>query len=410
MVSCPRMSIDPPNRTQLIAALADLTVRYGANVQPGQIVAILSEPGKEPLARAVAETAYAHGAKFVDLSVFDPYLKHARAQHADPDTLDFVPDWLGKWELALGREHAARVTLRGPIAPRLMEDIDPEIAGRDMLPRVPEFGQVVRERTTSWAMVPCPTPGWASIVHPDMEPTAALDRLWNEVAYMCRLDEPDPVLAWKERFAELAATAARLDEVQMDAVRFQGPGTDLTIGLFASSSWEMAEFTTVDGIKHAPNLPSEEIFTSPDPERVDGVVRATKPLFTAGAVVTGIEVRFERGRAVAIDAERGAGTLRAMTACDDGARRIGEVALVGREGRVGALDTVFYDTLVDENASCHIAFGHGFPFTVGEQDAGRVNSSDTHIDFMIGGDDVDVTGITRDGREVPLLRDGAWQV
>ncbi len=404
------MSSRSVDHARLIDALADLTIRFGANLQPGQIVAIQTEPGKEELARAVAEAAYAHGAKFVDLQLFDPYVKHARALHADPDTHGFVPDWLREWELALGRERAARVSLRGPIAPHLMDDVDAALAGRDMLPRVPEFGQVVRERKTAWTMVPAPTLGWAEAVHPDLEPDAALDRLWKDVEYVCRLDAPDPVAAWRERFAELASTSARINELQLDAVRFAGPGTALEVGLLPAGRWTYAETTTVDGVKHAPNLPSEEVYTSPDPERVDGVVRATKPLFNAGIMITGIEVAFERGRAVRIDAERGAEALRTLTSCDEGARRIGEVALVGSEGRVGDLDTVFYDTLLDENASSHIAFGHGFPFVVGDEDAGRVNSSATHMDFMIGGDDVDVTGVTRDGREVPLLRGGAWQI
>ncbi|MBS1888559.1 MAG: aminopeptidase [Actinobacteria bacterium] len=400
-----------PDRTQLIRALADLTVRFGANVQPGQIVAIQSEPGKEYLAREIAEQAYARGAKFVDLMCFDPYMKHARALHADPDSLDFVPAWLGEWEVALGRERAARVSLRGPIAPRLMEDVDPALAGRDMLPRVPEFGQVVRERTTAWTMVPCPTPGWAAMVHPDLEPDAALDLLWEDVEYVCRLDAPDPVRAWEERFAELGEIVAKINALDLDQVRYEGPGTDLTIGMLPSSRWALGEFTTVEGVSHASNLPTEEVYTSPDPDRVEGVVRATMPLFNAGMVFTGIEVTFDRGHAVRIEADDGRGeTLRALTSLDEGARRLGELALVGGEARVGHRDAIFYDTLLDENASSHVAFGHGFPSVVGVEDVGRVNSSATHIDFMIGGEEVDATGITRGGREVPLLREGSWQV
>ncbi len=408
--SVPDVSSLPADHARLTAALADLTVRFGANLQPGQIVAIQTEPGKEHLARAVAEAAYAHGARFVDLQLFDPYVKHARALHADPDTHGFVPDWLREWELALGRERAARISLRGPIAPRLMDDVDPSLAGRDMLPRVPEFGQVVRERKTAWTMVPAPTPGWAAVVHPDLEPDAALDRLWKDVEYVCRLDAPDPVAAWRQRFEELGSIAARINALEIDAVRFDGPGIDLEIGLLPAGRWTYAETTTVEGVRHAPNLPTEEIYTSPDPERVNGVVRATKPLFNAGVIIAGIEVAFERGHAVRIDAERGGEALRALTSCDEGARRIGEVALVGSESRVGDLDTIFYDSLLDENASSHIAFGHGFPFVVGEEDADRVNSSATHIDFMIGGEEVDVTGVTRDGREIPLLRGGGWQI
>jgi len=394
-----------------VDALADLVVRLGSNVQPGQIVGLSSEPGKEPLARAIAEAAYAAGAKFVDLTVFDPYLKRIRALHADPDTFGFVPPWYGERLLALGELRGARIFLSGPSAPRLMDDVDPELAGSDMLPRLLESGQVVNARTTNWTIAPCPTPGWAELVHPELDPEAALERLWEEIAHVCRLDEPDPVAAWAARFEALVSAAERLGELELDALRFDGPGTELEIGLLPSSRWMSAQFETVDGIVHSPNLPTEEVFTSPDPERVNGTVRATKPLFVAGAIVTGLEVRFEHGRAVQIDALQGAGTLRSVAARDDGAARLGEVALVDGEGRIGQLRTIFYDTLLDENAASHIALGQGFGFLFdNEATAARVNRSQIHVDFMIGGDEVAVTGVTRDGRELPLLRDGAWQI
>jgi aminopeptidase len=392
-----------------VRALAELIVRFGANVQPGQIVALSSEPGKEALARAVAEVAYERGAKFVDLSVFDVHLKRARALHAAEDTLGFVPPWYGERVLALGEHHCARVALSGPVAPHLMEDVDPARLGRDMLPALRESIQVLNARSTNWTISPCPTPAWAELVHPDLDPGEALARLWEQVAHVCRLDEPDPIAAWTARIDTLVATTQKLDGPALDALRFEGPGTDLTIGLLPASRWQCGRFETIDGIVHAPNIPTEEVFTSPDPERVDGVVRATKPLFTSGAMISGIRMRFEGGRAVEIDADEGAGTLRALCERDPGAARLGEVALVDREGRIGPLDTIFYDTLLDENAASHIALGQGFEFAVPE-DAERVNRSEIHIDFMIGSDDIAVTGLTRDGASVPLLRDGAWQI
>jgi len=171
-----------------------------------------------------------------------------------------------------------------------------------------------------------------------------------------------------------------------------------------------ASFETIDGIEHVPNIPTEETFTTPDPARVDGVVRATKPLALTGTIVRGLEVRFEGGRAVGIEAETGAEALRALTARDEGAARLGEVALVDRHGRIGALDTVFYDTLIDENAASHIALGQGFEWAVAEADRERINSSEIHIDFMIGSPEIDVTGVTASGERVPVLRDGAWQI
>jgi len=392
-------------------ALAEMAVRQGANVQPGQIVALSSEPGKEPLARAVAEAAYAAGAKFVDLTVFDVYLKRARALNADRDTLGFVPPWIGERVIALGQERAARVALSGPVAPHALDDVDPELISLDRLPRVKESMQVTNDATTNWTIIPAPTAAWATLVHPRLEPAAALERLWGEIAHICRLDEPDPIAAWQARLAELVRVSEALTALDIDEVHFEGPGTDLRIGMLPSSRWQAATFTTVDGIVHQPNIPTEEVFTTPDPERVEGVVRSTKPLFTSGTTVTGLTVRFEGGRAVQIDADQGAEVMRGMIAADDGAARLGEVALVDRLGRIGPLETVFFDTLLDENAASHIALGGGYHLTVGDAaDRERINQSAIHTDFMIGSDEVAVTGVLRSGERVPLLRNGNWKI
>jgi aminopeptidase len=389
---------------------ADLAVAFGANVQPGQIVTIASEPGKERLTRAIAESAYRHGAKFVDVAYFDLHVKRARLLHAADDTLEFVPSWYGERMLELGRQRCARIGLSGPAAPGLLADLDPARAGRDQLPAIKEAGTVVNEHTTNWTIVPCPTPAWAGHVFPDLPPEQAFDKLSEQVLHVCRLDEDDPVAAWRARAETLMGAAERMNARHFDAIRFRGPGTDLRVGLLPGSRWLAARFETVDGIVHQPNIPTEEIFTAPDPQRVDGVVRATKPLVVGGSIVRGLEVEFSGGRAVRIDAEEGADVLRMYTAKDEGAARLGEVALVDRDGRIGALDTVFFDTLLDENAASHIALGHAYEVTVTEEDRPRMNESAIHVDFMIGGPDVDVDGITSDGDEVPVLRDGAWQV
>jgi aminopeptidase len=400
---------DDPAQAQ-IHALAELIVRFGANVQPGQILAIGSEPGKEPLTRAMAASAYQAGAKFVDVSVFDIHVKRARVLHAAPDTLEFVPPWYGERMRALGENRCAVIALTGPVAPYIMDGIDPALLGRDMLPRVRESIEIVNERTTNWTAAPCPTQAWAELVRPDRAPAEALDLLWRDVAHVCRLDEPDPVAAWERRMEGLIEVAGKLDSLRLDALRFEGPGTDLTIGLLPSCRWICARISTVDGIVHHPNLPTEEVFTSPDPERVDGYVRSTKPLFVSGALITGLRVRFERGQAVEIEADQGADVLRTLTQRYPGAARLGEVALVDGESRIGNLDTVFFDTLLDENAASHIALGEGLAITVDPEDQPRINRSEHHIDFMIGSNEVAVTGIERGGGEVPLLRGGAWQI
>ncbi len=396
--------------TATLERFAELIVTFAANVQRGQIVAIGTEPGKLELTRAIAAAAYRAGAKYVDVTLFDLHVKRARILHADPDTLDYVPPWLGERILALGEQRAARIGLTGPAAPGLLSDLDPRLAGRDQLPFLRENSEVVNARTTNWTAVPCPTPAWAALVYPDLAAAAALERLWQQVLHMCRLDEPDPVAVWKVRQDTLVGVSERLTQRGLDALHFEGPGTDLTVGLLPTSRWLSARFETVDGIVHMPNLPSEEVFTAPDPARVDGHVRSTKPLVVGGTIVRGLRVRFEAGRAVSVEAGEGGELLAQYAARDDGACRLGEVALVDGEGRIGPLDTVFYDTLIDENAASHIALGAAYEFTAGEADLERLNRSQIHIDFMIGSPEVDVTGVTSDGERVPVLRGGAWQV
>jgi aminopeptidase len=393
-----------------VERLADLAVGFAANVQRGQIVAIQAELGKEEIVRAIAASAYRHGAKFVDTFYFDMHVKRARILHADEDTLDFVPSWYGERVLELGRQRCARIGIAGPATPGLLDDLDAARAGRDLLPALKETGVVVNEATTNWTIVPFPTRAWAERVHPDLSPDEALDRLAREIVHVCRLDEPDPIAAWRERSDTLVGVAARLSARHFSALRFRGEGTDLTVGLLPTTLFLAAKFTTAGGIEHMPNLPSEEVFGAPDPQRTDGVVRATKPLVVAGSIVRGLEVEFRDGRAVRIDAEEGADLLRGYAARDEGASRLGEVALVDGEGRIGRLGTTFFDTLLDENAASHIALGRAYDFTAGEEDRARVNQSAIHVDFMIGGDDVDVDGIDDGGAEVPVLRGGAWQL
>ncbi|WP_028058933.1 aminopeptidase [Candidatus Solirubrobacter pratensis] len=395
-----------------LARLAKLAVEFGANVQPGQIVSLSGAPGKEYLVRAIAEEAYKRGAKFVDVSWFDPWVKRARIEHAPDDTLEFVPEWYGERLLALGRERGAAITLSGPVAPGLLDDLDPVRSGRDRLPAVRESGEVVSRRELNWTILPCPTVPWAKLVHPDLEDEEALAKLEQQLMHVLRLDEEDPVAVWKRRADTLIDVAAKLTERGFDALHYTGPGTDLTVGLLPGATWMAARFETADGITHMPNLPTEEVFTSPDPARVDGHVTSSKPLVLVdGTVVRDLAVRFENGRAVQLDSSTAQETMRTIIKRDEGAARLGEVALVDREGRIGALDTVFYDTLIDENAASHLALGRAFPFLAPDEEvAGRMNESDIHIDFMIGRPDLTVTGVTSAGEQVPVLVEGAWQL
>jgi aminopeptidase len=389
--------------------LARLAV-HGASVQPGQVVMISAELGQAEVARACAAAAYEAGAKFVDVVYYDMRVKRQRLLHADPETLDFVPDWYGRRLLSLGEALGARISLAGQSTPSLFDDLDPSLVGRDRLPWIKEVSTVIADRSTNWTIVPCPHPEWARKVFPELSAEEALERLWRELEHVLRLDEPDPKAAWDARMDALDESARRLSDRRFDTLELRGPGTDLRIGLLPGR-WVSARFERSDGLAHVANLPTEEIFTSPDPERTDGHVTSTKPLVLRdGTLIRGLRVRFEGGNAVEIDADEGAAALRAQVAVDAGGLRLGEIALVDDQGRIGPLGTVFYDTLLDENAASHIALGSGFPFVVDEEARGRVNKSGTHIDFMIGSPEVEVDGVTAAGDRVPVMRRGAWQI
>ncbi|HET7567232.1 MAG TPA: aminopeptidase [Gaiellaceae bacterium] len=397
----------------LLDRYADLIASVGANVQPGQVVAVEALPEAQPLVHRIARAAYERGARYVDVAYFDPHVKRIRAELAAEDTLSYVPPWTGRRMLDLGELDAARIVLVPLVPPGLLDGVDAGRAGRDRLPSVEEVFRVIDERSVAWTLSPFPTESWAQVVYPDLDAAAALDALWADIAHVCRLDEPDPAAAWTARIDEIWQVASRIDALDLDALRFEGPGTDLTVGLLPSSRFakEGGASYTRTGVRHVPNLPTEELYTTPDPERTEGVVTATKPLDVSGSLVDGLRIRFEGGRAVEIDADRNADALRARCRTDEGGSRLGEVALVDRESRIGKLGRTFFTTLLDENAASHLALGDAYASPVADPaDVERINASAVHIDFMIGSDDVAVTGVTKGGAEVPILRGGAWQV
>ena len=270
------------------------------------------------------------------------------------------------------------------------------------------------ERTVNWTIAAYPTEGQAQQVFGEPD----TDRLWESVAHAVRLDETDPVAAWQAHTDKLQARCRQLDAAAFDAVHFSGPGTDLTVGLLPTARWSGGGLETTGGIKHVPNLPTEEVFACPDWRRTEGTVRSTRPLQLGGTIVRDLELRFEGGDAVEVRASSGADAVRGQMSVDENAKRLGEVALVDGESRVGQTGITFFDTLFDENAACHIAYGAGVTFGIDdaeglspEQQRERgVNNSAVHTDFMIGGPEVAVDGITKDGRAVPILREDVWQL
>jgi aminopeptidase len=390
-----------------IPALARLAAEAGVNATENQIVVVSATLGQEQLARAIAGACYDRGARYVEVNYSDPYVRKVRLTRAPDAALGTIPAWTRRKVLDVEQAGGANIALTGPVAPHLLDDVDPGRIGRDQV-AIPETMEVVARQRLRWTVIPGPSEGWAKLVFGDNEPDA-LVKLWETIGTICRLDADDPVQAWRERSDELGQMAARLDGAQLDSLHFTGPGTDLTVGLLAGAHWEGGGMTSADGIRYLPNIPTEEVFTTPDPERTHGVVSSTKPLLVSGATISGLRIRFDGGRAVQVDADQGAELMRELVARDEHADRLGEVALVDSSGRIGRSGLVFHDTLLDENAASHIAVGAGFPhLTAEERTAARVNASGIHTDFMIGGPELTVTGTTRDGRELPVLLHQDW--
>ena len=390
-----------------IPALARLIAEAGINATADQIVVVSATLGQQDLARAIAGACYDLGARYVEVNYSDPYVRKVRLTRAPDAALGTIPAWTRRKALDVEQAGGANIALTGPAAPHLLDDIDPGRIGRDQV-AIPELMEVIGRQRLRWTVDPGPSAGWAKLVFGEHEPDA-LAKLWEAIGAICRLDADDPVRAWRERGDELGQTARRLDGAQLDSLHFKGPGTDLTVGLLNGARWEGGGMTSVEGIRYLPNIPTEEVFTTPDPERTHGVVTSTKPLLVSGRTISGLRMRFEDGRAVQVDADEGAELMRELVARDEHANRLGEVALVDASGRIGRSGLVYHDTLFDENAASHIAVGGGFPhLTADERVAARVNTSGIHTDFMIGGPKVEVTGTTVDGRELPVLMHQDW--
>jgi aminopeptidase len=400
-----------PGADQRLQNYARLAVEVGLNLQRGQILGINALIEHAPLARAIAREAYSAGARYVDVLYSDQHVRRAHIESAAEDELGFSPPWLVERLRELGRVGGALCAISGNPEPELYADLDGGRVGKARMHEVAEESLKLTDGLCNWTIVAYPNEGWATTVlgEPDVE------RLWEAVGQAVRLDAPDPVAAWREHIARLQARAASLNERRFDHLRYRGPGTDLTVGLHPDSEWQAA-LDESNGIEHVANMPTEEVYTTPDARRVDGIVRSTLPLQIQGNIVRDLEIRFDGGRAVDVRAASGEDVMRTHIATDPGAARLGEVALVDGHSAVGKTGLVFYDTLFDENAASHIALGasilQAVPWAsaldVDERADRGVNQSSIHTDFMIGSDELEVDGVTAGGEAVPILRDGDW--
>ncbi len=394
----------------LLRTYADVILRCGVNVEQGQKVLLMGSVEHGDLLAALAERAYANGAALAQVFYFDDRIDRAQLVNAPDDGLagELAPWFAAMIDVAIA-ERWARVRTCGDSSDDLFPGAS---AGRVSALQTAQSEQVLRfiNAGINWCVCACPTPGWARRVYGEAD-TA---RLWRDLGYMARLDGPDPVAAWEEQRLRLAMRAGRLTAASFKALHFVGGATDLTVTLSPHSPWQSAWLTTAWGRPFLCNLPTEEVYASPDFRGVQGTVAVTRPVEVNGALVEELELCFADGRIVEVHAATNADRVRAQLDEDDGAARLGEVALVDGSSRVGHLSRVFKDTLLDENATCHIAWGESCeerPAELAEQDVARgLNRSRIHQDVMIGGPEVTVFGVTHEATEVPIIVDDTWRL
>ena len=409
----------------MLAAYGELAVKIALNLQPGQrllIIGPIANGGASldaaPLVRKVAESAYRAGARYVETLWGDEALQLVRYRHAPRDSFDEFSAWLPDVLLRHAEGGHAILSIYAN-DPDVFQNEPPALVGavQQVVSRsVRPFRDCISRNQTNWAVIAGACPGWAKRVFPSVAADQQMPHLWEAIGRLCRLDRPDPLRAWEEHLAALAARRDYLNDKRYDALRYCGPGTDLTIGLAPEHEWVSGRSTSRSGIPFAPNLPTEEVFTMPHKDRVEGIVRASKPLSYGGTLIENFTVRFEAGRIVSMTAESGEAILRQLLETDPGSARLGEVALVPDNSPVAQSGLLFYNTLFDENAASHVALGSAYKFTVAggetmtDEAFERVggNRSVTHVDFMIGSSALDIDGVRGDGTVEPLMRRGDW--
>ncbi len=407
-------SIDPHK----LDKLAEVAIKVGLQLQKGQDLVLTAPLVAVPLVRLITAHAYKAGASTVTTFYSDEETTLARYRHGHDDSFDRAPNWLYDGMAKAYENGAARLAIAGD-NPMLLAQEDPAKVGRANKATSIAYKPALEHISNfdiNWNICSYPNPSWAKLVFPDMPIGEAVRKLADAIFAASRVDRDDPVAAWAEHNAELKKRSTWLNGERFAALHFTGPGTDLTVGLADGHEWHGGASTAKNGVTCNPNIPTEEVFTTPHALKVEGHVSSTKPLSHQGTLIDNIQVRFEGGRIVEAKASKGEAVLNKVLDTDEGARRLGEVALVPHSSPISASGVLFYNTLFDENASCHIALGqcyskcflNGASLSQEQIKAQGGNSSLIHIDWMIGSGQVDIDGIRADGSKVPVMRKGEW--
>jgi aminopeptidase len=398
--------------------LAEVAVRVGLGLKEGQELVMTASLDVLPLARRITEQAYRAGASLVTTLYTDDESALMRYRFAPDASFDRAANWLYDGMGAAFKSGAGRLAIAGG-NPALLSNEDPAKVGRANHAVSQAYRpalELITRHAINWTIVAGATPGWAAAVFPNDAPATALAKLWEAIFQSTRTNGNDPVADWKAHDSNLHTRMDRLNEKRYSALRYRGPGTDFTLGLADDHLWMGGGTTAGNGLYCIPNMPTEEVFTTPHKDRADGTVTATKPLSYQGTLIDGIQVRFEKGRIVEAHASRGQEVLERLIDTDDGARRLGEVALVPHSSPIAASGLLFLNTLFDENAASHIALGQSYSSCLRDGDtltpeqlaAKGANESLIHVDWMIGSGQLDIDGVNASGQAEPLMRQGEW--
>jgi aminopeptidase len=409
---------------ELLRKYAEAIVKVGLHLRAGQRLVITNAtargvpPAARPLVHEVAKAAYAAGARYVDVIWGDEEMLRIRLQNAPADSFDEYPTWHVYGIMDFIKKGDALLSIYAN-DPDVYNNMDSERVGAMQKAHLHNYQDIslnVSRNAINWCVVGASAPAWAKKIFPDLPEAEAVDKLWQAIFETTRASQPDPVAAWQEHIQNLRKRADFMQAKKFSALHYKSENTDFTLGLPRGHKWISAQSLAENGVVFTANMPTEEIFTLPDRTRADGTVSATFPLSYGGSLIEDFSVTFENGRVVKVSAKRNEAILQKLVNTDEGSTRLGEVALVPASSPIATRGHLFYNTLYDENASCHIAIGRAYRFTLtgGEElteeefNAAGGNTSLTHVDFMIGSPEMDIDGITENGSHEPVMRNGEW--